>query len=166
MKISNILASVFALAILAFGAVGFGVYANAATTTADAALATTPQPFFGGGVGNYKQFSISIPSTLTSGDVFQLARVPKNATVLDVYVQMPDVDSGSSITLDLGYGDNTNAFAAASTTGRTGGVIRSSSVEAAPITFTTSDTIDLVVNAAPATGVAGTATGWVLYTAP
>jgi len=163
-KMSNILAGALFAFLALFGLALTASYA--ATYTATAASETTTLPQFGGGTANYKQFTIDIPSTLTSGDVFELARVPKNATVLDVYVQMPDVDSGSSITTDLGYGDNTNAFVAASTTGRTGGVIRSASVEAAPITFSTSDTIDLVVNAAPATGVAGTATGWVLYTAP
>lgn len=164
MKISNFIAAVL-FAMMAF----FGVAITtsyAATTTADAALATTTMPQNGGGIGNYKTFSIAIPSTLTSGDVFQLVRVPKAATILDVYVQIPDVDSGSGITLDLGYGDNTNYFAAASTTGRTGGVITPSSVEAAPLTIGAEDTVDLVVNAAPSTGVAGTATGWVLYTAP
>lgn len=144
-----------------------GQVAQATTTTADAAdCSATTLIQHGGGVANIKTFSIEIPSTLTAGDVFQLACVPAGATVLDVNVAQPDVDSGSGITLDLGYGTDPDYFAAASTTGRTGGVIRPSAATAGPLTLSAKDTIDLTVNAAPSTGVAGTAYGYVIYTTP
>jgi hypothetical protein len=142
-------------------------YAYAETLTADAATPSlTTYPAHGGGVGNVKSFSLAVPSTLTSGDVFQLVGVPKGATVLDVSVTLPDLDSSTGLTLDLGYGADTNYFVAASTTGRTGGVIRPTSIDAKPLTLSATDTIDIVVNAAPTTGVGGTITGYVLYQTP
>lgn len=111
----------------------------------------------------------TLAAALVINDVIQSPTIPKGATILDVLVVTTDLDTNGTplITLDVGYGDDPDYFVAASTTGQTGGVIRSSAVTAKPLTLTVNDTIDVLVKAAPATGAtSGTISIVVLFLAP
>jgi hypothetical protein len=110
----------------------------------------------GHGSGNDVKFatgSYAITAALVINDVIQMVKVPAGATVFDVLVVVPDLDSNGTplITLDVGYGGDPDYFIAAATTGQAGGLVRATAATALPLAFTTEDTIDILVKAAPAT---------------
>lgn len=108
----------------------------------------------------------AVLAALVINDVIQSPPLPKGAVVFDVMIIVSDLDTNGApaITLDVGYGTDPDYFIAASTIGQTGGVARTSAVTAAtPLVLTQNDTIDVLVKAAPATGVAGTITMAIQY---
>lgn len=89
-------------------------------------------PAFGAGGGQVRSqyFSVSIPAGATTADIFQLGYLPQNAVVVDATLKIADIDTGTTITLNVGdTGNAANAadpdrYFSADTTGRTGGVAR------------------------------------------
>jgi hypothetical protein len=126
-----------------------------ATKVSSAALLAVP------GIGDGqapKVISATYAGTaaLALNDVIQSPVLPKGAIVLDVMVVVNDLDSNGApaITLDVGYGGDPDYFIAASTVGQAGGVARASALTAEPLVLADNDTIDVLVKAGPATGVA------------
>lgn len=110
----------------------------------------------GHGYGNDVKFatgSYAITAALVINDVIQMVKVPAGATVFDVLVVVPDLDSNGTplVTLDVGYGGDPDYWVAASTAGQAGGLFRATAATGVPLAFTTEDTIDILVKAAPAT---------------
>jgi hypothetical protein len=112
--------------------------------------------------------TITTTSALALNDVIQSPQLPVGAVVVDVLLQTTDLDTNGTplISLDVGYGGDVDYFIALSQIGRTAGVARAAAVTAAPLTLAANDTIDILVSAAPATGVAGTLNLVVYYIAP
>jgi hypothetical protein len=116
-----------------------------------------------------KTGSYALTGALVLDDIIQMVRIPAGATVLDVTMKVPDLDTGGSpaITLDVGYGGDDDYWIAASTVGQAGGFVRATATTTIPLTFTESDTIDIHVDTAPATGATtGTLYLTVYYTMP
>jgi hypothetical protein len=96
--------------------------------------------------------TVTAGAALVINDVIQSALIQSGSVIVDVTVVVSDLDTATSITLDVGYGVDPDYFVAASTVGQTGGVIRANAVTARPLTLTTNDTVDVLVKAAPGTG--------------
>lgn len=92
-------------------------------------------------------------ANLALNDLIQSPPLPKGAVVYDVMICTSDMDTATSVTLDVGYGTDPDYFIAASTIGQTGGVARAAAVTAKPLTLAVNDTIDILVKAAPGTPV-------------
>jgi hypothetical protein len=95
-------------------------------------------------------------AALALNDVIQSPVLQKGSVVHDVMLVVNDLDSNGApaITLDVGYGGDPDYFIAASTVGQAGGVARASALTAEPLVLADNDTIDVLVKAGPATGVA------------
>jgi hypothetical protein len=96
----------------------------------------------------------AIQAALAAGDIINGPIVPKGATLLDVILDVTDLDTGGSpsITLDVGTAAAAQAFIAASTIGQTGGRARAAVIGALPVVMTADTTLQVKVNAGPATG--------------
>jgi hypothetical protein len=142
----------------------------ASTFTSNYAASTYPAA--GHGMGNDLKAvtgSYALTAALVLDDIIQMVRVPAGATVLDVTLKVPDLDSHGSpaITLDVGYGGDDDYWIVANTVGQAGGFIRASATTTVPLAFTSEDTIDIHVDTAPATGATtGTLYLTVFYTMP
>ena len=122
---------------------------------------------------NLSQHSTGIATTVTStyevatalviNDVIQMVKVPKNSTIIDCILVTDDLDTGTTIVLDVGYGTNDDYFILGSTVGQEGGLVRASAATAFPLVLTADDTVDLHVDTAPTGGGVGTVTLSVTY---
>lgn len=123
-----------------------------------------------GDAGGVKAIAASYTTlaALALNDVIQSPTLPVGSTVLDVLLTSTDMDTNGTplLSLDVGYGGDVDYFVSLSQIGRTGGVVRASAATAKPLVLTTEDTIDVLVSAAPATGVVGTVSLVVYYLPP
>lgn len=101
--------------------------------------------------------SYDITAALVINDVIQMIRVPEGATIISVTLGSDDLDTNGApaITLDVGDGGDVDRYIAASTIAQAGtipveGILKTGF----GYTYTTEDTIDVMVKAAPATGAA------------
>lgn len=104
-------------------------------------------------------------------DVFQMVKVPKNATILEVICALDDNDGGSAAIADVGDGTTTGRFISATTISQGGGVVRLgqgitgvSAADCLAYTYTAEDTVDIKFTTAPASTGTGTMTLVVIYT--
>jgi hypothetical protein len=128
-----------------------------ATFTADEAAATAPAK--GEGMsGNCKVVvaEYEISAALALNDVIQMVKVPNGAVVSNVVLATDDLDTHGTptIVLDVGDGGDTDRYIDGATVGQAGGVTDSSNLAIGGIgyEYTDEDTIDILVQAAPATG--------------
>lgn len=141
-----------------------------ATFTADEAAATAPAK--GEGFSGNAKVVVSeyeITAALALNDVIQMVKVPVGAIVSNVVLATDDLDSGGSpaIVLDVGDGGNTDRYIDGATVGQAGGITDSSNlaIDGIGYTYTAEDTIDILVQVAPATGAtSGTIKLIVTYT--
>lgn len=131
-----------------------------ATFTATAA-ASTVSPKHSGNAGQpvtvYGSYTMAAAPALN--DVFQMVRVPKGAVILGMSLTSTDIDTGGSptVVLDVGDGGDTDRYIDGSTIGQAGGITAAMNVNTGFLnTYTEEDTIDVLVQAGPATGAAGT----------
>ena len=102
---------------------------------------------------------------LTADAVLATLAVPGDATILDVVLTVTDMDSGAAGLVDVGDTDDDNRFVAAFSIQAAGSVRLSDTDATAVHTYsaTGEQNIEVTVNTAPATAVAGTITLTVLY---
>lgn len=115
----------------------------------------------------YSEFTFPVAPVIN--DVVQMVRVPLGARVIDTALGSDDLDTNGSptITLDVGDGGDVDRFIAASTIGQTGAApVQSILKTGFGFVYTASDTIDVMVKAAPATGAVGTIRLAVTYIPP
>ena len=143
-----------------------------ATFTADEAL-STEQPKTGGLAGNCKTVvgTYEITAALALNDVIQMVHVPDGATVVSTVLGTDDLDTNGSptIVLDVGDDGDTDRFVDGATVGQAGGITDTSDMAMTGFgyTYTADNTIDVLVQAAPATGAtSGTITLAVSYVLP
>lgn len=86
-------------------------------------------------------------------DVIRMVKVPKGATILDVTISVPDLDTSTGIVLDVGDGTTADRFIDGSTAGQAGGLAGINEIAGFGYTYTADDTIDILVQVA-ATGTA------------
>lgn len=128
-----------------------------ATFTADEAAATAPAK--GEGMsGNCKVVvaEYEITAALALNDVVQMVKVPAGAIVSNVVLATDDLDTNGTpaIVLDVGDGGDTDRYIDGSTVGQAGGITDSSNlaIDGIGYTYSVEDTIDVLVQVAPATG--------------
>lgn len=130
------------------------------------ALAASNQVFTGpgGGVVFVREFTYPVTGSLALNDVIQMIPVFKGERVVDLQLIAEDIDSATTLVLDVGDGDDTDRYIDGATIGQAGGVARygqgidtDAEVVALTKTYTVADTIDVLVQVA-ATAVAGTIT--------
>jgi hypothetical protein len=101
----------------------------------------------------------TLTAALALNDVIQLVQVPKNATILDVIINITDMDTSTGFAFSVGDGNVTDRYIKTSTIGQTGGTVRLGSGitdnACNQYKYTADDTIDLKVTTA-ATGTAAT----------
>ena len=152
--------------------------------TLTATRASTSFPLQGDGwAGNLKVAfgTITLAANVEDGDIFEMCKVPRGATIVGGYAYADDLDSNATETLDMdiGWADNGSDVADPDGLGNLGvwtgdasvtkpevgnffplgGVLRS----AGPKTFARPTTIQVEANAAAATGGTGQLTVVVHY---
>ena len=107
-----------------------------------------------------------ISAALVVNDVIQMVKVPAGAVILDVKLASDDLDSaGPAIVLDVGDGTVTDRFIDGATVAQGSGVTSLNEVDGLLYEYTAEDTIDILVQVAPATGAtSGTLRLAVTYT--
>lgn len=117
------------------------------------------KPFPSGQLGvRYSKFEAT--TALALNDVIKMVDVFSGETVHKVVLKTDDLDTGSTLVLDVGDGDDTDGIIDGSTVGRAGGVDKEDAAYA-PKEYSADDTIDILVQAAPAGGGKGTIELWV-----
>lgn len=114
-----------------------------------------------------KSGTYDLTAALVINDLIHMVKIPTGATVLDIILDVPDLDTNGSpaITLSVGYTGALEAFISQSTVGQAGGIAKLSVVGGSQKAFTAGDTIQISATAAPATGAAtGTLKLTVIYT--
>lgn len=146
-------------------ALAFAGAAFAAASSTQAASYNLHQPLHNGeaAMATISFESAAVNNTSTALGTIEMIKVPRNCVVTDVILATDDLDSGTTLTLDVGYGVNDDYFIAASTIGQAGGIARASAVTGLPLAFTAPDTIDVKVKALGTTA-AGTIWLTVFYT--
>lgn len=135
----------------------------ATLTSSKAAAGVTRRELLNGGV-NAVTATYTVSSNPTAGDIIQMVKVPRGATVLDVTLTATDMDTNGTPTVAYTVGDTGDAdrFITTSTVGQTGGVARMNAATGANYRYTSDTTIDITVGTASATFAAGTLTLTVL----
>lgn len=117
------------------------------------------KPFPSGAVGvRYAKFEAS--TALALNDVIQIVDVFSGETVHDVIIKVDDLDTGTTIVLDVGDGSDADYYIDGSTVGQAGGTDEKDA-NVAPKEYSADDTIDILVQAAPTGGGTGTIECWV-----
>lgn len=133
-----------------------------ATLTSDLATSNSAFTGPGGGVVYVREAVYSALSSLALNDVIQMIPVAPGERVVDIQLIVEDIDSATTLVLDVGDGDDTDRYIDGATVGQAGGFARmgagiDTDAEAIAVNrlYTVADTIDVLVQAA-ATAVAGT----------
>lgn len=141
-------------------------------TTYSATLGSTTAPRRTAGLNGqpvtvYSEFTFPVAPVIN--DVVQMVGVPLGARVTDVVLGSDDLDTNGTptITLDVGDGGDVDRYLAASTIAQTGAAPTGAILKTGfGYVYTAADTIDIMVKAAPATGVVGTVRLAVTYIPP
>lgn len=115
----------------------------------------------GGGVVYVREAVYTLTAALALNDVIQMIPVAEGERVVDLQLVSEDLDTNGTptIVLDVGDGDDTDRYIDGSTIGQAGGHARlgsgiDSDAEAIAVNnlYAAADTIDVLVQAGPATG--------------
>jgi len=141
-----------------------------ATTYSADAVAATVQARGGVGVQSVTE-TYEAGTALVIDDIIQMVKVPAGATVLDIILSVDDLDSGTTIVLDVGDGSDDDRYILGTTIGQGGGTVRlgsgvvgAAAASAHGYTYSAEDTIDVHVDTAPSGGGTGTISMTVIYT--
>jgi len=96
----------------------------------------------------------TVTAALVVNDVIQMVKVPSGAIITGVTIGATDLDTNGApaIVLDVGDGDDTARFIDGATVGQGGGSSDTLAVAGFGYTYSADDTIDVIVQVAPATG--------------
>ena len=100
-----------------------------------------------------REVTFTVNTALALNDVIEMLPVKAGERILEIHLFADDLDTGGSpaIVLDVGDGDDTDRFIDGSTVGQAGG----SESAISKHVYAADDTIDVLVQAAPATGATG-----------
>lgn len=109
--------------------------------------------------------SYTFASAPAVNDVVEMVSVPAGATITGITLGSTDMDTNvtPTLVLDVGDGDDTDRFIDGATIGQAGGASSAFAVAGFGYTYTANDTIDVLIQAGPATGAVGTLTMRVAY---
>lgn len=96
----------------------------------------------------------TLSAALALNDVIQMVKVPLGAKIVGMTLAVTDLDTGGSpaIVLDVGDDGDTDRFIDGSTIGQAGGATNDILFSGYGYTYTADNTIDVLVQVAPATG--------------
>lgn len=139
-----------------------------ATFTATKAASTYPAKGYGQSGDCKVVFSTyELTAALAANDVIEMVRVPRGAVVTGVVLSTDDLDTNGTptIVLDVGDGSDTDRFIDGATVGQAGGTTDASNLAIAGIgyEYSAEDTIDVLVQAGPATGATSGTISLVVY---
>jgi hypothetical protein len=86
----------------------------------------------------------SINASMSTGDVIQMLKIPKDAQLIDLQVFFQAAGVGSFI---VGDGGSTNRYITATVASAAIGVVRLNNTAFVPYTYSVDDTIDIVMSA-------------------
>ena len=118
---------------------------------------------FPSGAGGVRYAKLNITATPATGDIYQLVDVFAGDTVHDGKIKCSDLDSNASPEIVFGVGDGADSdyYIGASNAGQTG-VGDEQDADVVPKTYSSDDTIDMIVEVDAATAVSsGTLEMWV-----
>lgn len=111
-----------------------------------------------------------LTAALADNDVIEMVKVPKGAQILEIILGANDLDSATTVVIDVGDGDDPDRFIDGATIGQAGGSARlgsgvaaATNDEAFGYVYTADDTIDVTIEAGPTTASSGFITLTVLY---
>lgn len=133
------------------------------TLASDACAATVQAKTMPQGVLSKTATYVITTALNVTANIFQMVKIPIGATVIGVVLVAADIDTSTSITLDVGDGDSHNRYIEASTIAQAGGSVWSLGY-AALKKYTANDTIDITIHAQAGTAAEGSLTLTVLYT--
>ena len=117
------------------------------------------KPFPSGMMGvRYSKFEAS--TALVLNDVIQMVDVFAGETVHKIVIKTDDLDTGTTLVLDVGDGSSTDYYIDGSTVGQSGGT-DDQDANVSPKVYSSDDTIDIKVQVAPTGGGTGTIEMWV-----
>jgi hypothetical protein len=134
--------------------------------SSDCAVGSGIQPRAGIGLCTVSA-TYALAAALELDDLIHMVKIPAGATLLDVILDVPDLDTDVSpaITLSVGYTGELEAFISQDTVGQAGGIVRLSVPGGSQTLFAAEDTLQISATAAPATGAAtGTLKLTAIYT--
>lgn len=117
------------------------------------------KPFPSGALG-VRYASFEATTALVLNDVIQIVDVFSGETVHKVVIKTDDLDTGTTIILDVGDGSDVDYYIDGSTVGQAGGTDEIDA-NVAPKEYSADDTIDILVQTAPTGGGTGTIECWV-----
>lgn len=108
------------------------------------------KPPVGGGSVFTRKATFTLTSALAAADVIQMINVFKGETVLGVVCTSADLDSGSTVTFDIGDDGDDDYFVDGSTIAQAGGTVSSlATATVAPRAYTADNTLDILVKTGP-----------------
>ena len=108
------------------------------------------KPPVGGGSVFTRKATFTLTSALAAADVIQMINVFKGETVLGVVCTSADLDSGTTVTFDIGDDGDDDYFVDGSTIAQTGGTVSSlATATVAPRAYTADNTLDILVKTGP-----------------
>ena len=108
------------------------------------------KPPVGGGSVFTRKATFTLTSALAAADVIQMINVFKGETVLGVICESADLDSGTTVTFDIGDDGDDDYFVDGSTIAQTGGTVSSlATATVAPRAYTADNTLDILVKTGP-----------------
>ena|SRR5215467_750078 len=138
-------------------------------TTYRAANYSQPPAYNGpwAGVSFTREFSFNASIALIINDIILLAQIPAGTFLDDFLVDVPDLDTGTTMTLSLGDNTTANRYLSASTIGQAGGKVNGMVTAIAaslPTYYSAADAFQLKVIAAPTGGTATVSLrGWIRF---
>lgn len=108
------------------------------------------KPPVGGGSVFTRKATFTLTSALAAADVIQMINVFKGETVLGVVCTSADLDSGTTVTFDIGDDGDDDYFVDGSTIAQAGGTVSSlATATVAPRAYTADNTLDILVKTGP-----------------
>ncbi len=108
------------------------------------------KPPVGGGSVFTRKATFTLTSALAAADVIQMINVFKGETVLGVVCTSADLDSGSTVTFDIGDDGDDDYFVDGSAIAQAGGTVSSlATATVAPRAYTADNTLDILVKTGP-----------------
>lgn len=108
------------------------------------------KPPVGGGSVFTRKATFTLTSALSAADVIQMINVFKGETVLGVICTSADLDSGTTVTFDIGDDGDDDYFVDGSTIAQSGGTVSSiATATIAPRAYTADNTLDILVKTGP-----------------
>ena len=97
-----------------------------------------------------RQATFTLTSALAAADVIQMINVFKGETVLGVVCSSADLDSGSTVTFDIGDDADPDYLVDGSAIAQTGTAVSSlATATVAPRAYTADNTLDILVKTGP-----------------